>query len=138
MFTGTLRQQRQGLADPADESGQGEHSVGEDSERSQPVRSGVGTVPGRTAGLEDGHTLAGRGRIEYLWKEQEGNVWCAGNRCVLEEATVAHPPSGWRCYGGQETFDNLELLHANCHRQIHARAKTDGTNRVLRGTLGKA
>ena len=25
------------------------------------------------------HTLAGRGRIEYLWKEQGGDVWCAGS-----------------------------------------------------------
>ena len=25
-------------------------------------------------------TLAGRGRIEYLWKGQGGDVWCAGSR----------------------------------------------------------
>lgn len=25
----------------------------------------------------------------------------------------------WRCFGGLDTFDNLVLLHANCHRQVH-------------------
>jgi RNA-directed DNA polymerase len=52
---------------------------------------------------------------------------------------LARPPSGvWRCFGGQETFDNLELLHANCHRQVHARKRADQTGRVLQGVLRKA
>jgi RNA-directed DNA polymerase len=29
----------------------------------------------------------------------------------------------WRCYGGSDTFDNLELLHDHCHRQIHGRKR---------------
>jgi RNA-directed DNA polymerase len=30
----------------------------------------------------------------------------------------------WRSRGGDETFDNLELLHAHCHRQIHSKGKS--------------
>src|SRR5262249_60288813 len=49
------RPQRQGMADRPDGSGQGEDSTAmEDTGRSQPLRSGVGTVPGRKAGLETG------------------------------------------------------------------------------------
>jgi RNA-directed DNA polymerase len=68
-----------------------------------------------------GHTLAGRSRIEYLWKGQGGK--CPVCRQLLQAADrpwhIHHRV--WRCDGGQTTFDNLELLHGNCHRQIHAR-----------------
>jgi RNA-directed DNA polymerase len=26
----------------------------------------------------------------------------------------------WRVYGGDESSSNLELLHGNCHRQLHS------------------
>ena len=29
----------------------------------------------------------------------------------------------WRSRGGPDTADNLELLHANCHRQIHVQER---------------
>ena len=66
------------------------------------------------------HTLAKRGRIDYLWKEQGGKcLVCRQPLQVVEQPWHLHHRV-WRCYGGQTTFDNLELLHANCHRQIHA------------------
>jgi RNA-directed DNA polymerase len=66
-------------------------------------------------------TLAGRGRIDYLWKEQGGKcVVCGQNLHVEEDPWHVHHRV-WRCQGGRDTFDNLELLHANCHRQVHAR-----------------
>jgi RNA-directed DNA polymerase len=70
-----------------------------------------------------GHTLAGRSRIAYLWKGQDGR--CLGCRQPLqvEEQPWHVHHRVWRCFGGPETFDNLELLHANCHRQIHARKR---------------
>jgi RNA-directed DNA polymerase len=70
-----------------------------------------------------GHTLAGRGRIEYLWKEQGGKCLVCRQWLQVEEQPWHIHHRRWRCYGGQETFDNLELLHANCHRQIHARKR---------------
>jgi RNA-directed DNA polymerase len=68
-----------------------------------------------------GHTLAGRGRIEYLWKEQEGKCVVCGQALHGEERPWHIHHRVWRCRGGQDTCDNLELLHANCHRQKHAR-----------------
>ena len=66
-------------------------------------------------------TLAGRGRIDYLWKEQQGRcVVCGQALRVAEEAWHIHHRI-WRSLGGPDTVDNLELLHAHCHRQIHSR-----------------
>jgi RNA-directed DNA polymerase len=70
-----------------------------------------------------GHTLAGRGRIEYLWKEQGGKCVVCGQALRIEEQPWHIHHRVWRCRGGQDTFDNLELLHANCHRQNHARKR---------------
>jgi RNA-directed DNA polymerase len=67
-----------------------------------------------------GHTLAGRGRIDYLWRGQGGKCPGCGQPLQVEERPWHLHHRVWRCFGGQETFDNLELLHANCHRQIHA------------------
>ena len=68
-----------------------------------------------------GHTLAGQGRIDYLWKGQGGKCPGCGQPLEVEERPWHLHHRVWRCFGGQETFDNLVLLHANCHRQIHAR-----------------
>lgn len=64
-------------------------------------------------------TLTGRRKLHWLWQEQNG-------RCP-----VCHQPitkeSGWhvhhrirRCDGGTDSLTNLQMVHANCHRQIHA------------------
>jgi RNA-directed DNA polymerase len=70
-----------------------------------------------------GHTLAGRGRIAYLWQGQQGKCRACGQPLQAEEQPWHIHHRVWRCLGGQETFDNLELLHANCHRQAHARKR---------------
>ena len=64
-------------------------------------------------------TLAGHSRIEYLWKEQKGRCRVCGQplRLAEEDCTIHHRI--WRSRGGSDTVDNLELCHANCHRQIH-------------------
>lgn len=66
-------------------------------------------------------TVAGRGRIDYLWKEQGGKCVVCGQSLRVEEHPWHVHHRVWRCRGGRDTFDNLELLHANCHRQVHAR-----------------
>jgi RNA-directed DNA polymerase len=66
-------------------------------------------------------TLAGRGRIEDLWKEQEGRCVRCGQVLQAEEQPWHIHHRVWRSRGGQERCDNLEWLHANCHRQIHAK-----------------
>jgi RNA-directed DNA polymerase len=70
-----------------------------------------------------GHTLAGRGRIDYLCKEQSGRCKVCGQALREEEQPWHLHHRVWRCFGGQDAFDNLELLHANCHRQIHAQKR---------------
>jgi RNA-directed DNA polymerase len=70
-----------------------------------------------------GHTLAGRGRIEYLWRSQGGKCPVCRRPLPVDERPWHLHHRVWRCFGGQTTFDNLDLLHANCHRQIHARKR---------------
>lgn len=66
-------------------------------------------------------TLAGRSRIEYLWKGQAGRCKHCGERLRQEDKPWHLHHRLWLCHGGSDAADNLELLHANCHRQIHAR-----------------
>jgi len=86
------------------------------------LRSDVGTVPGGTDGwkwgtrLQDGVGSSPSGRI------READVWFVDNRCKKRISLACHHRR-WRCFGGPETLGNLELLHANCHRQIHARKR---------------
>jgi RNA-directed DNA polymerase len=64
-------------------------------------------------------TLAGRSRIEYLWKDQGGRCVVCGQLLRIEEGDCQIHHRIWRSRGGLDTADNMELLHANCHRQIH-------------------
>jgi RNA-directed DNA polymerase len=70
-----------------------------------------------------GHTLAGRGQIDYLWRSQGGKCPVCRQPLPVEDRPWHIHHRVWRCFGGKTTFDNLELLHANCHRQIHARKR---------------
>ena len=74
-------------------------------------------------GWQLAQTLTGRGRIESLWKRQEGRCVICGQplRIAEEDCQIHHRI--WRTRGGQDTADNTELLHANCHRQIHVQEK---------------
>jgi RNA-directed DNA polymerase len=68
-------------------------------------------------------TRAGRSRIESLWKEQQGRCVICGQPLRREEEDCQIHHRIWRSRGGPDTADNLELLHANCHRQIHVRER---------------
>jgi RNA-directed DNA polymerase len=72
-------------------------------------------------GWQLAQTRKGRSRIEFLWKVQEGRCVICGQplRITEEDCQIHHRI--WRSEGGLDTADNLELLHANCHRQIHVR-----------------
>jgi RNA-directed DNA polymerase len=64
-------------------------------------------------------TRAGSSRIEYLWKEQGGRCMACGQPLQIAEEDCEIHHRIWRSRGGPDRADNLELLHANCHRQIH-------------------
>jgi RNA-directed DNA polymerase len=74
-------------------------------------------------GWQLAQTRTGRGRIEFLWKEQEGRCVVCGQplRTAEEDCHIHHRI--WRSRGGPDTIDNLELLHVNCHRQIHVQER---------------
>ena len=91
VFTGTAAgPERPGLADPVDGSSQGEdHSLCEDPQRRQSLRSGVGTVPGSTAGLATGpnaeQVAAGS---NTSGRNKRDDVWSAVNRCGSQRRTA--------------------------------------------------
>ncbi len=86
-------------------------------------------------GWQLAQTRAGRSRIEYLWKEQEGRCVVCGQplRIAEEDGQIHHRI--WRSRGGPDTADNLELLHANCHRQIHVRERRTKATASREGRL---
>jgi RNA-directed DNA polymerase len=86
-------------------------------------------------GWQLAQTLAGRNRIDYLWRGQEGRCVVCGQplRTAEEDCEIHHRI--WRSRGGPDTADNLELLHANCHRQIHARERLTETTASREGRL---
>jgi RNA-directed DNA polymerase len=64
-------------------------------------------------------TLAGRGQIYWLWREQQGR--CPGcNQPLREEEDWHMHHRVRRADGGGDDLGNLVLLHANCHRQRHS------------------
>ena len=82
--------ERPGPADPVDGRSQGEdHSLREDPERRQSLRSEVGTVPGSTAGLATGPD-AGRSQSDRISLEgTRGTMsWSAVNPCGSQRKTV--------------------------------------------------
>ena len=83
-------------------------------------------------------TLAGRGRIEYLWREQEGRCTVCGQLLRPEEQDWHIHHRQWKSNGGDDTLENMELLHATCQRQIHAQPIAEETRCVLQGALAKA
>ena len=63
-------------------------------------------------------TLAGKRKLLYLWKKQNG-------LCPVCNQKIT-PQSGWhnhhlveRSKGGSDKAENRVLLHPNCHRQVH-------------------
>ncbi len=68
-------------------------------------------------------TRKGRSRIEFLWKRQEGRCVVCGQLLRIAEENCQIHHRDWRTRGGSEMADNTELLHANCHRQIHVQAR---------------
>ena len=72
-------------------------------------------------------TRTGHSRFETLWKEQKGRCVACGQPLRLAEEDCQIHHRVWRSRGGQDTADNMELLHANCHRQIHVQERQTKT-----------
>jgi RNA-directed DNA polymerase len=60
----------------------------------------------------------GRLTLRVLYQRQKGR--CLGCGELFNDPREWHlHHRQWRVYGGDESWSNLELLHGNCHRQIH-------------------
>jgi RNA-directed DNA polymerase len=70
-------------------------------------------------GWQLAQTRTGRRQIEYFWKKQKGRCGVCGQPLRLAEEDCQIHHRIWRSRGGQDTSDNMELYHVNCHRQIH-------------------
>ena len=67
-------------------------------------------------------TLAGRRKLQWLLQRQEGLCPRCGQKITRQSGWHIHHRV-WRAYGGTDKLTNLELLHPNCHRQLHALVK---------------
>jgi len=74
-------------------------------------------------------TLVGREQILYLWRQQAGRCGGCGQLMQEEEPWQLHHRVR-RSNGGDDSLDNLELLHANCHRQLHSQESATDSDRV--------
>jgi RNA-directed DNA polymerase len=82
-------------------------------------------------------SLVGRGQIEYLHRRQGGR--CGGCGQVLQEGEEWHIHHLLqRSLGGDDSLDNLELLHGNCHRQKHSKHGGDESDCVSREAFAEA
>lgn len=82
-------------------------------------------------GRQMAQTLAGRRKLYWVWKRQEG-------KCPICQQPITKK-TGWhthhrkrRCDGGTDHLTNLELLHPTCHRQHHS-CKRDKKSRIETG-----
>jgi len=64
-------------------------------------------------------SLKGRGQIAYIYCRQGGRCGGCGQLMNTEDELQIHHRVR-RSDGGDDSLDNLELLHANCHRQKHS------------------
>jgi RNA-directed DNA polymerase len=74
-------------------------------------------------------TLSGRGQIQWLWREQQGRCPGCGQMLREEEPWQLHHRIR-RVDGGGDDLGNLEVYHANCHRQRHSNESGREVDRV--------
>ena len=68
-------------------------------------------------------TLPGSSVGRKLGQKQQGRCRVCGEPLTAERGWQIHHRR-WRVYGGSDSLYNLELLHPNCHRQVHSSRRT--------------
>lgn len=63
--------------------------------------------------------LAGKQQLLSLWHSQQG-ICPVCQQKITETTGWARHHIIWRSHGGDDTLDNLVLLHPNCHMQVHS------------------
>lgn len=64
--------------------------------------------------------LEGRYKLLHLWFMQDGKCPNCGEKITKATGWNIHHVL-WRIFSGTDNLSNLELLHPNCHRQVHSR-----------------
>lgn len=73
-------------------------------------------------GRQMAQTLAGRRKLYWVWKRQEGKCPICQQPISKKSGWHTHHRR-WRCHGGTDHLTNLILLHPTCHRQHHSRKR---------------
>ena len=73
----------------------------------------------RRQGVQMAANLAGRRKLLYLWKQQQGVCPVCQQRITKLTGWDKHHIV-WRVLGGGDDAENQVLLHPNCHRQVHS------------------
>ncbi|MFZ0257338.1 MAG: group II intron reverse transcriptase/maturase [Gammaproteobacteria bacterium] len=81
-------------------------------------------------------TLRGKGKLLYLWREQEG-ICPVCHQPITERSGWHNHHIVWRTRGGSDSAENRVLLHPNCHRQVHSQRLEVAKPRPATG-VGKA
>ena len=79
-------------------------------------------------------TLLGRNTLQKLCQRQGGRCDHCGERFRDPSEWHLHHRH-WRVYGGNDALYNLQLLHANCHRQVHSQGLESELSCVPRGAF---
>jgi RNA-directed DNA polymerase len=66
------------------------------------------------------HTLVGRATLLYLWRTQGGRCPACGLMITRETGWHSHHVVP-KVFGGHDGASNRQLLHPECHRQLHSR-----------------
>ncbi len=83
-------------------------------------------------GLAMAQHLSGRGKLRYLWREQDG--LCPICRQKITTLTGWHNHHiVWRSKGGSDDTENRVLLHPTCHQRVHSQGLTVMKPRPSRG-----
>jgi RNA-directed DNA polymerase len=82
-------------------------------------------------------SLVGQGRIAYLHSQQGGRCGGCGQPLQEDQDWQIHHRVR-RTLGGPDSLDNLELLHANCHRQMHSNHEGDSSDCASREAFAEA
>ena len=83
-------------------------------------------------GLAMAQHLSGRGKLRYLWMEQDGLCPICQQKITTLTGWHNHHIV-WRSKGGSDDTENRVLLHPTCHQLVHSQGLTVVKPRPSRG-----
>ena len=84
----------------------------------------------RRLDLQMKNDLNGNRKLLHLWQSQVGRCPLCAQKITRQTGWQTHHLR-WRMNGGDDTSQNLVILHPNCHRQVHNRSLSVAKPRPL-------